>query len=796
VNRAPSASPQSRTTRGLRESTLRPMSKSRGVWLGASALLLVLATIGSALGASVVAHNDAQRSKTSSVASSMGIASTLNQAIQQENSLVISAQAFIVANPNASNTQFLSWIATMQVAKRFPEVSGLGFFAIVPSRQLTPFVARMEAEAVQPLALGQSYQVTPPGNRPYYCLEDLAYLNGGPSVPAGYDVCVGAGAALLKTALSGGKYLPYTAGKKHYLSVETPIYAAGVTPATTMAGTPSALGIVGLTMLPSFDLGQALEGHPATAVAFRYGTGSSKVTFSAGSAPAGSTSTSVSLHNGWHVQTFAMVDGSSVLANPNALALLLAGFVLGLLLGALIYVLGTSRSRALVLVDERTNELHHLALHDSLTALPNRVLILDRIEQMLARSRRERTPVAVLFLDLDNFKDVNDTLGHAAGDQLLAGVAARLTSAIRREDTVGRLGGDEFVVLAEGESLAAGVEMVAERILDVLAAPFEIAGSDDPLLVTASIGIAEGQRATPDELLRDADLALYRAKGAGKKCAVVFAPAMQAADNDSRNLEIDLHAALKAEQFFLLYQPTFDLSTGALTSVEALLRWRHPTRGVIQPDDFIPALEANGLIVPVGRWVLEEACRQGANWQGKGHRITVSINVSPKQLDRDQIISDVHGALSGSGFDPVLCVLELTETTLMHNVEDTVGRLTLLKALGVRIAIDDFGTGYSSLAYLRQFPIDVLKIDRSFVSGITDTTEAVALVHAMVQLGKALGLETVAEGVENDGQRVLLASENVDTGQGFLFARPLDVEAMSRLLEQTSHDPVTEASQL
>jgi diguanylate cyclase (GGDEF)-like protein len=519
------------------------------------------------------------------------------------------------------------------------------------------------------------------------------------------------------------------------------------------------------------------------AVAFTFGSGSSKVTFKAGSAPAGAMSTSVDLHNGWHVETFGAVDGSGVLGNANALALLLGGIGLSLLLGALIYVLGTSRSRALGLVSERTQELHHMALHDSLTELPNRVLILDRIEQMLARSRREHTPVAVLFLDLDNFKDINDTLGHAAGDQLLARVAARLVSAIRQEDTVGRLGGDEFVVLAEGASLAAGAEMVAERILEVMATPFEIAGSDAPLTVTVSIGIAEGRRATPDELLRDADVALYQAKAAGKRCVVVFAPAMQEAVADTRNLEMDLNVALESDQFFLLYQPTIDLPSGAFTGVEALIRWRHPTRGVILPDDFIPALEASGLIVPVGRWVLAEACRQGAAWHRQGHHITVSINVSAKQLARDQIVSDVYDALTSSGFEPAMCILELTETTLMHNVEDTVSRLTLLKALGVRMAIDDFGTGYSSLAYLRQFPIDVLKIDRSFVSGITDTTEAVALVHAMVQLGKALGLETVAEGVENDGQRTQLTAENVDTVQGFLFARPLDVEAVDRLLD-------------
>jgi len=338
--------------------------------------------------------------------------------------------------------------------------------------------------------------------------------------------------------------------------------------------------------------------------------------------------------------------------------------------------------------------------------------------------------------------------------------------------------------------------MVAERILEVLATPFEIAGLQSPLSVTASIGIAEGSRTTPDELLRDADIALYQAKAAGKRRAIVFAPAMQVAVDEHLNLESDLLVALETNQFFLLYQPTYDLASGAFSSVEALLRWRHPTRGVILPDDFIPALEASGQIVPVGRWVLQEACQQGAAWADQGHPVTVSINVSAKQLDRDQIVTDVHDALEDSGFDPALCVLELTESTLMHNVEETVGRLTLLKTLGVRVAIDDFGTGYSSLAYLRQFPIDVLKIDRSFVSGITDSSEAVAVVHAMIQLGKALGLETVAEGVENDGQREKLAAENVDTVQGFLFARPLDVEAVSRLLEDCAHNPVDLASLL
>jgi diguanylate cyclase (GGDEF)-like protein len=793
------ATPQTSLPFDASRERVGPLSPRR-VWLTAAVVLVVSGVLGSTLGASAVARNEAQRSHQAFVTSSSEIASSLKLAIQQEANLVISTEAFVAANPNATNATFLDWVHTMQVKTRYPEVGELGFVDVVQAAELPQFIARIVLDPPTPLAPGQTYEVTPPGNRPFYCLTKFWYGDGGPSVPLGYDICASYGsdaAKILDQDIAVPfSYIPITLGKVAYLAVSAPVYPGGSIPTTAEARAATVLGNIGLTIRPGLLLGQALAGHPGTALAFHYGSGSTKDTFRAGSAPAGAQSSTIDLGNGWHVTTFAMVGGSGVFGNAGALALLLGGLALSLLLGALIYVLGTSRSRALRLVSERTEELHHMALHDPLTDLPNRALILDRIHQMLARSRREHTPVAVLFLDLDNFKDVNDTLGHAVGDKLLSGVAARLTSAIRQEDTVGRLGGDEFVVLAEGASLAAGAEMVAERILDVLATPFEIVGLQSPLSVTASIGIAEGSRTTPDELLRDADIALYQAKAAGKGRAMVFAPAMQEAVDDHLNLESDLLVALEAHQFFLLYQPTFDLSSGAFSSVEALLRWRHPTRGVILPDDFIPALEASGLIVPVGRWVLHEACRQGAAWAHQGHPVTVSINVSAKQLERDQIVTDVHDALVNSGFDPALCVLELTESTLMHNVEETVGRLTLLKALGVRVAIDDFGTGYSSLAYLRQFPIDVLKIDRSFVSGITDSSEAVALVHAMVQLGKALGLETVAEGVENDSQREKLAAENVDTVQGFLFARPLDVEAVSRLLEDSAHNPLDLASLL
>ncbi len=432
------------------------------------------------------------------------------------------------------------------------------------------------------------------------------------------------------------------------------------------------------------------------------------------------------------------------------------------------------------------DRLAHAALHDPLTGLPNRSLILNRIEQMHARARRHHTPTASLFIDLDDFKDINDTLGHEAGDQLLAGVAARLVTALRDGDTVGRLGGDEFVVLVEDASLAVEAQALAERIRELLATPFQISASDVPIRVTASIGIADGDRAEAGELLRDADIALYRAKAAGKDRSVTFVPAMHEEINDQRAIEIDLQNALEDRQFFLQYQPTIDLTTGVFNGVEALLRWRHPDRGLIQPNGFIPALESSGLILPVGEWVLHEACRQGLEWHRQGHPIAMSVNVSAVQLERDRIIDDVDGALAETGFDPGMLILELTESTLMNDVEATLARLNLLKALGVRLAIDDFGTGYSSLSYLRQFPIDVLKIDQSFVSGMTETKESAAIVHTLVQLGKVLGLTTVAEGVESAEQRDRLRAEGVHVGQGYLFSGPLDAVAVEGLWRESS----------
>ncbi|HXA55568.1 MAG TPA: EAL domain-containing protein, partial [Solirubrobacteraceae bacterium] len=420
-------------------------------------------------------------------------------------------------------------------------------------------------------------------------------------------------------------------------------------------------------------------------------------------------------------------------------------------------------------------ELVFLATHDPLTDLPNRTLILDRVEQMLVRSRRNQTPVAALFIDLDNFKGINDTLGHGSGDRLLKAVAARLRNTIRETDALGRLGGDEFVVIAEGMSLAAGPELIAERLLEALAPPFRL---DEPqatrLAVTASVGIAMGARESAEELLRDADIAMYRAKWDGKNRYVVFESKMSDAVQSRMELEMDLREALGREQFFLVYQPTFDLQRMAPTGVEALLRWNSPRRGVVQPDDFVPLLEETGLITEVGAWVLREACRQAAAWRAAGHAIGMSVNVSARQLDDDEFIAHADDALRSSGLEPQALTLEITETTIMRDTDSTVARLQELKELGVRVAIDDFGTGYSSLSHLQQFPVDALKIDRSFISRLTQSPEGDTLIRTLVQLGKAMSIETLAEGIERQHELSLLQDEECDSGQGFLFARPLD----------------------
>ena len=486
----------------------------------------------------------------------------------------------------------------------------------------------------------------------------------------------------------------------------------------------------------------------------------------------------------WTITVSGAAPAGGLSANVQGLLVFVAGAIVSVLLFVLIVVLARSRERALAMVQEKTGQLRHQALHDALTGLPNRVLALDRAQQMLARARRKPIPVAALYVDIDGFKHINDTFGHAAGDELLQTVAARLLTVVRQGDTAARLGGDEFVVLLEGSTLDAGPELVAERLLDVLREPCQMRDTlGRQLSITASVGIATGVRGSAHELLRDADLALYGAKAGGRNCFALFHSSMQTASRDRLTLEMDLAEAIGREELFLMYQPTIDLRSESVIGAEALIRWRHPRRGVLLPIEFIPIAEESGLIVPIGRWVLDEACRQAATWRRHGHGIGVSVNVSARQLDDDRLIKDVDSALTASRLEPAALTLEVTETTLMRDADATASRLERLKELGVRIAIDDFGTGHSSLAYLRQFPADALKIDRSFIAGISTSKASAAVIHTLVALAKTLEIETLAEGIEDAGQLETLQREGCDQGQGFLFSRPLRADALEGFLE-------------
>jgi diguanylate cyclase (GGDEF)-like protein len=460
----------------------------------------------------------------------------------------------------------------------------------------------------------------------------------------------------------------------------------------------------------------------------------------------------------------ATVQGIGVLADLFVIVLLIA----------LILSLFRSRRNALASVEHKNQQLEHRALHDTLTGLPNRDLVLDRAAVMLERAEREETAVAAMLIDLDGFNGVNDIYGHRAGDEVLDAVAQRLLVCLGPSDTLGRMGGDEFVVLAEGPSIAAGAEALAARLLREVATPFDISTPGADIRISACIGIATGPGGDAEDMLRDADTALNDAKSNGKGRVTVFEPEMHATAQTRLNLQLELRSAIEQGQFFLVYQPVFRLSDVIPVGVEALLRWRHPLRGVVPPLDFIPVLEETGMITEVGREVMRLACEQAKEWERRGLPIFVAVNASAIQLESEEFASDVQQVLTDTGLDPARLTIEITESALMRDAHDTVRRLATLKALGVRIAIDDFGTGYSSLSYLRQFPVDVLKIDRSFVTAMTTSSGGMALVRTMLELARALNLETVAEGIEEEAQLTALGLEHCRSGQGFLLAKPLD----------------------
>jgi diguanylate cyclase (GGDEF)-like protein len=457
--------------------------------------------------------------------------------------------------------------------------------------------------------------------------------------------------------------------------------------------------------------------------------------------------------------------------------------VAGLALSALATTVAQLISSSL---ERRRAEAHlsHQATHDPLTELPNRTLFVDRVEQAVARAERSERPVAVLFLDLDRFKVVNDSLGHRAGDELLVAAAQRLRTVVRPADTVARFGGDEFVVLCEEVDETRVAVDVARRIVAALEEPFVLGGRE--VFVSASVGIcmATDTRSTPDDLLRNADTAMFRAKGRGGARVAMFDDAMQAWAEGRFETEVALRRAVERGELRVHYQPVVHLDSADIVALEALVRWERPGMGLVSPGEFIPIAEETGLIVPLGTWVLEEACRQVAAWQHLGPRGTlgVTVNMSGRQLVQPDVVEVVRTALARAQLDPGLLTLEITESVLLDDDAHAIDVLGALKDLGVRLAIDDFGTGYSSLTYLRHFPFDVVKVDQSFVHNLGTNVEDSTIVAAVIALSKALGLRVVAEGIETAEHLAALVNLDCDYAQGYFFSRPMPADRTVALL--------------
>jgi diguanylate cyclase (GGDEF)-like protein len=435
-------------------------------------------------------------------------------------------------------------------------------------------------------------------------------------------------------------------------------------------------------------------------------------------------------------------------------------------------------------IEKSKVEMAHLAHHDFLTDLPNRMQLYDRIAQAIASAKRHHEKLAVLFLDLDRFKSVNDNLGHAIGDKLLQSVAQRLKSAIRSTDTVSRQGGDEFVLLLSEVNEEEALALKIEKIHQTVTAPYRLAGNDLHIGATIGISIFPQDGEDTETLVRNADAAMYHGKENGRNRYQFFKWEMHVRDVERQEVEASLRQALDRQQFVLFYQAQITLESGAVTGAEALIRWRHPSRGLLLPAWFVPVAEDSGAIVPIGRWVLREACRQAQSWLEAGLAFNVmAVNISAREFENDDFLENVRRALQETGLAPDHLELELTETVLMKSIESTAATLHALRAMGVRISIDDFGTGYSSLSYLKRFPVDTLKIDKSFVHDILTEDDDI-LVNAVIGIGKSLRHQVIAEGVETAKQLAYLRENDCAAAQGFYLNVPMIAEEFAAFLKQ------------
>ncbi len=786
----------------------------------AVALLCVAAgAVGSVLGAHALARTDAAKARQSFKQSvtATGIASTVKQNIQREEDLLVSASTFFAANPKATPAEFSAWTKWANALHRYPELEGLGFVAFVRAEP-APSLA---VSAAHPVTLGSSGSTRLEGGRvqplaaskpSYYCSStaELTRSANGSTVRAGHCALT---PGLLSARESGlSSYTATSVGHTPGLAIVAPVYKGGVLPYSLAGRRAAFVGWLHEALAPGVVLQQALRGHPNGAVRVRYRAGRSNVVFASGAPQSGAQSVTTDLHDGWTVRSFAPAAVASVLADGHAVALLIAGCVLSALVGLLVFFLGAGRAPELVPTPApESRELVREDLYDTLTGLPNRTLMMDLAVRMIARVGRQSGMLAgALLIDIDWFNDVNEKLGRAAGDQLLRIVAERLDGVVRAQDTVGRFAADKFLVLVESPARGARLDSLARRVIEAMHKPISLDAFGPSFFATASIGVAFGRYATPDDLLRDAQEALSSAKAEGKDRYTLFNANMRSVIEGRGVLEAELNAALRDGQFFLLYQPIYDLTTRKIAALEALIRWRHPKKGVLAPGEFIPVAEETGLIVPIGRWALEEACVRAAAWNVAGHRAGVSVTVSPTQLNREGFATDVRRALQQSGIEPSLLTLEIAETTVMQDVAAAAERLQQIKLLGVRIAIDDFGSGYAYRADLQRMPLDFLKVDRSSLAASEDEDYRSWLLEAILVFGRDLALTVVAKGIDTYAQMTTLQAMGCSMAQGFFMGRPTPADGVESLFDeefpaapaadmghqtQTDRDHVTRAPQ-
>jgi diguanylate cyclase (GGDEF)-like protein len=787
-----------------------------GLWAAVAVLCVAAGIVGSVLGAHALVHTDGAKARRTFQRTSTTIAAALKLAIRHEEQLVVSASTFFVDHPHATRAEFAAWTNWARTTRRYPELQQLTLIALVQAPELSAFGAQAagratssgspvgsssarvaghaaklpEAPPPSPWSsttpAGEGLRVFPSSNHSSYCPMLAGLRSAGAAIPPrGFDYCTHS-SALLRSRDSGQSVYTSIAGGKT-LAVVTPVYRGEATPRSLAGRQAASVGWLREVLAPEVVMQQILAGQPGYALRLRYRTGSTNVVFTSGAPQADAQSTMIRLRGGWTVKSFGAPVNLDVFADGNALALLIGGSLLSVLLGVLVFMLGSRLPRTRVLRTAapapKAPELFDADLYDALTGLPNRSLTLDRAERMVARAGRDSGMLAgALFVDIDRLKDVNEKLGPAAGDQLLRIVGERLNDVVRAHDTVGRLGGDEFVVLVESAARGIRLDSLAQRMIAALHQPVELDNFGPSFVLTASIGVAFGRYETYEDMLRDARLALASAKAAGKDRYTLFNANMRTVIEGRAVLEAELNTALSEQQFFLLYQPIYDLSTQRVAGVEALIRWQHPTQGVLAPDDFIPLAEETGLIVPIGRWALEEACSRAAAWNVAGHRVGVAVKVSATQLERQGFVTDVRRALQQSGIEPALLTLEIAETAVMRDVESSAQRLREIKSLGVSIAIDDFGgSGYAYHSDLRQLPLDSLRVDRSSLAASEDENYRSWLLESILLVGRDLSLTVIATGIETAEQMASLQALGCTMAQGFLLGKPTPVDGVEGL---------------